>query len=462
MGEDSSKSKDMAALVAAEAREGLIAALLDADGIAIMADVLDREYGFPRRYSLILLKLIPPFLRRVGKEVAEKVLESAMGRAGKVVRLVPKGDAMLAALKRINNCWNEGYQARQQFKEVVQGKRSKVDPDVAKLLELPLQAHLAELAKQDATEKYVNPQPPLLSSLSGQSEDSDRFRLVYHSQFIPFVGREHELRTVEAFLEKDEQCSWMILEGPAGAGKSRLAWECCRRFGVQWRAGFFEGEIQFDFDKWQPDQDTLIVLDYAGNRPGLRDAIIELAIRQHELRHKVRLLLLERDRPEQQEPVSYGFSLDWVEQLLGSDSKRDILAGLRHHESLSLKDLGEDGLWQVMRAFLGEQHDARRNEYLQGLRAMDPEGRPCWPPCTPCTLTKQPPPRPPLPSRMSLTMLCGGKRRSSSAPADHSRKIRSTGPSPRMRPSWRWPAAAAGCRLKKWTHCRGQIMIWRG
>ena len=58
VGEDSPKIKDMASLVDAEAQEGLIAALLDADGIAIVADVLDRDHGIPRRYSLILLKLI--------------------------------------------------------------------------------------------------------------------------------------------------------------------------------------------------------------------------------------------------------------------------------------------------------------------------------------------------------------------------------------------------------------------
>ena len=61
-----------------------------------------------------------------------------------------------------------------------------------------------------------------------QSDDAEfeRDRFVYSARSIPLIGRAEELAQIEAFLtDQSRHFSWMILHGPGGLGKSRLALE---------------------------------------------------------------------------------------------------------------------------------------------------------------------------------------------------------------------------------------------
>src|SRR6185503_3367279 len=53
--------------------------------------------------------------------------------------------------------------------------------------------------------------------------------LAFSARATKFLGRQAEEAAIAEFLGSQSEFSWWLVTGPAGAGKSRLALECCRR-----------------------------------------------------------------------------------------------------------------------------------------------------------------------------------------------------------------------------------------
>ena len=59
---------------------------------------------------------------------------------------------------------------------------------------------------------------------------------------VPFRGRSRELAQLAAWREGEPDCPVMMVAGPAGMGKSRLALEFASRLPAGWAAGWLHSE----------------------------------------------------------------------------------------------------------------------------------------------------------------------------------------------------------------------------
>jgi hypothetical protein len=118
----------------------------------------------------------------------------------------------------------------------------------------------------------------------------------------PLIGRQHEMASLQAFLDKPRPISVRVLTGSGGSGKTRLAIELCSLAANSgWHAGFLsELELsrflmQPNIKEWGWAKPTLIVLDYAaGHAALLRQLIDELVNSNQSPNHALRLILIER------------------------------------------------------------------------------------------------------------------------------------------------------------------------
>src|SRR6185436_4163023 len=124
----------------------------------------------------------------------------------------------------------------------------------------------------------------------------------------------------------------------------RLAQQLGHQLDAGWTWGFLEtshvnDDLLQSAPTWQPQQPALLIIDYAA-----RDILVTqrllLALSSRPLRHRVRILLLERwssswesERP----PI-------WWQTLTDLDSHlhTDLMATLHRREPLTLAGLGED------------------------------------------------------------------------------------------------------------------------
>nr|WP_271009790.1 hypothetical protein [Paucibacter sp. B51] len=158
-----------------------------------------------------------------------------------------------------------------------------------------------------AVEKKHYEQPylrlPLLAPAAWSTENASR--LYFGSRSVPLFGREGELQRLGSFLSGADPLRWLVIQGPGGAGKSRLALELCLSQREGWYAGFLpDAERERDWLRWQPLVPTLIVLDYATKDSArTRTLLHALASRTmpealYPLACPVRVLLLLREADE--------------------------------------------------------------------------------------------------------------------------------------------------------------------
>ncbi len=171
---------------------------------------------------------------------------------------------------------------------------------------------------------------------------------VYTSQRVPIFSRGSELERLSAFLHEispaKEGPTWWLWHGPAGQGKSRIAHRLCldaRAAG--WTAGFLLGR-QTNLADWQRlslRRDTLVVIDYAGERP--EETALAIA-RLHESwkssPHRLRFLLLER--------AADGPWRETFDRCGGSDPQKNLLAGAMYDGPVKLMAPSDDSLKRIM------------------------------------------------------------------------------------------------------------------
>lgn len=218
--------------------------------------------------------------------------------------------------------------------------------------------------------------PPLHIPLAiYEPASSDQNKFLYSVQRVPLFGRRNEFRELRRFLDDQRDFSWWLWTGPGGVGKSRLMLELCLDAQAQgWSAGFLSRHRDFeDWDRWQPDRPTLVVVDYLAERAsavGL--AIAELAERG-ELPNRVRFILAERSF-DPEDPWARDF---W------NRSSATVVESIRrscYGEPHRLEGLGAEALLSVVRFILAERGrpEPDSSRCLEALAKIDPAGRPLF------------------------------------------------------------------------------------
>lgn len=125
-----------------------------------------------------------------------------------------------------------------------------------------------------------------------------------HQSTIPLIGRQKEIAWLEEFRDTNEPFSWAVIKGEGGMGKSRLAYEFCKKCsGIGWHSGVLsKGDLErfvnsVGSDKWEYYAPIFAVVDYASAKV---DLIIKLmSILSESVSDgkdcPIRLLLLERE-----------------------------------------------------------------------------------------------------------------------------------------------------------------------
>lgn len=197
-------------------------------------------------------------------------------------------------------------------------------------------------------------------------------RYLYGRRELPFFGRDREMDTLARFAAGGlEPFAWLLLHGPGGGGKSRLALEFCIALqALGWRAGFLISDAsQPDWARWQPRLPTLLVIDYAARETDKVGALLgQLSLRRaadgtSPLRYPVRALLIER--------AGEG---DWLTRMLdaGGDKQRRMDTRAKN---LPLETM--DDLWPVFQHVLGVRAPAREAT-LAAFAKIDPRRRPLF------------------------------------------------------------------------------------
>ncbi|MCK0143145.1 hypothetical protein [Aliiroseovarius sp. F20344] len=130
-------------------------------------------------------------------------------------------------------------------------------------------------------------------------------RIKYTSGIDQFIGREKETDLLHRFAGdpsfggKIFNFRWMLMTGPGGEGKTRLAYHFTRNeLSEHWYKGKLDFASLKAFDqpeKWRPRQPTFIVIDYAQSVPlEINRLLLAFSAEAENYEFPVRVLLLER------------------------------------------------------------------------------------------------------------------------------------------------------------------------
>ncbi|MEO1038707.1 MAG: hypothetical protein AAFX09_04110 [Pseudomonadota bacterium] len=175
-------------------------------------------------------------------------------------------------------------------------------------LDATLQTALNELSDDFAALMQASPQPELRWTEQQAGEKSASDAIKYNSGLYPFQGRNGELDLLQRFLGDmsipgdANAFRWMLLTGPGGEGKTRLAKhfteELCS--DGRWNAGPLAQNQLREWGesaaRWRPSKPTLLVIDYPAQSPKrVRGLLSDLQRTALDFDHPVRVLLLERE-----------------------------------------------------------------------------------------------------------------------------------------------------------------------
>lgn len=212
---------------------------------------------------------------------------------------------------------------------------------------------------------------------------SENNHFYFGTQYTHFVGRKKEMQVLHDFLDTDNTFEWLLITGPAGSGKSRVALELCRlgrNLGIA--CGFYSQDTNFNWDKWEPVCKTLIILDYALYNIERTSSIIAAIYRNRSRlsnKNKVRLILIDRKN-----------NTDWEETVLGN-TWRNTSFFSNPKKTLELPSVHNEFLWQIIKQVISDNEYSElnkeekyhllnnsKNDILQDLNRIDKHNRPLF------------------------------------------------------------------------------------
>lgn len=194
---------------------------------------------------------------------------------------------------------------------------------------------------------------------------------LYDADYIPFFGREDELRQLADFCGDPGQIRWWAVTGPGGTGKSRLAYEFTRKKRQEgWNVLWIKNDLHVDALSLGTER-TIVVADDA------QAYLSKLGqwLKQQSVEHScpaLRLLLLERDGMDLK-------TASWSEVLQGSDDENTPQKDLCYDQKfLKVGRLSDDHLLNILTAYYREKTGKQLNEdyakrLLEALKQADPD-----------------------------------------------------------------------------------------
>ncbi|MEM8971726.1 MAG: hypothetical protein AAGD43_06680 [Pseudomonadota bacterium] len=144
-------------------------------------------------------------------------------------------------------------------------------------------------------------EPPLIiPNVQGVDLDSisDTIKLDFRAGLTEFIGRDDEMQELVDFIQRSEKVRFTEILGPAGSGKSRLAYELLASEHLRdWQVGFLNFDIDYqDWDRWQPIAPTLVVLDPVSQaqHANIPKLLLALSRRSTTLEHPLRVIIIHR------------------------------------------------------------------------------------------------------------------------------------------------------------------------
>ena len=231
--------------------------------------------------------------------------------------------------------------------------------------------HLLEETRPDIYKK-IRP----VSALKPHSP-SDRFS--YDAGIVPLSGRKKELGELNSFLQTpDMPFQWWAITGPAGCGKSRLAYEFQNQLPPGWLARYLKQSDYKNLHGMNSNltQKTLLIADYVQEHAReLGEWMESLNDQPHSL--PIRLLLVEREFGREQEDSA------WTKQLY-SDVHNEIKLKKSCYRKtfLSLSQLSDQNLLDIMENYVAAIQvdkleadrvptDTQKQMLLNKLKAID-------------------------------------------------------------------------------------------
>ena len=276
-----------------------------------------------------------------------------------------------------------------------------------------------------------SPGDPALFYFCGDKEESELFRQFHFSEGVTrYIMVEPLWQAFETFYRAPQPLSWWLITGKPGAGKSRTAFEFCKAletgkveffqrgkfvpsdiepvigedFSV-WKAGFldFANTPFAKWEKWQPREHTLLVVDAAskhynarlGPRQDGEDVrynrfniveIIKLLAQKAERGDfglfRVRLLLLDQEYGAANEKTGDGLP-DWYRTLYKDESDglswrfREGVTPLPPITSEGLSCIAQD-MQESVKQYNPEALYVVPRDFSKKLKSIDAERRPLF------------------------------------------------------------------------------------
>lgn len=358
--------------------------LLDSRSAVKFAEWIVGELSLPENIAKPLVRLALKFLAKLllsrtgqgGSWISQKVLDATIYS----LEHLTHSQIILHAISKMLQRLNKDALAKAEMDALLSGATTVISAEAAARfsddtqLALKQLGEIAELKTDIAglaayMEGRLNPQPPLSLPLL---DDIAQNRLRFAARHIPFLGRGEEMSQLNAFRDGAERFSWGLVTGSGGLGKSRLALEFCLTAGTAWRVGFLSDRSTFkSWETWQPDQPTLIVVDYVAMRAELIGDMLAQLNSRSDLECPVRVLLLERQKDEV-----------WWKQMVPNTSEGLALTQSQFDAEnfLAVSKLERNALWEIITTIVDvDKIEAlNRQEVLDKLSQIDPEQRPLY------------------------------------------------------------------------------------
>ena len=282
--------------------------------------------------------------------------------------------SVLEKIERLNRqSSDQGALKARMLADLGSTDRTTVGPKVDEATEFEILLALHQGSRLDVLDANVNElfqglqsdlqsyysaifEPPLSWNLQPADSGADQSAvdaIRYNSGRYQFAGRESELALLKEFLgsctvaSEVEAFKWLLITGPGGEGKSRLALRLTQSLDPVWKAGrlALSSLRKFEPEKWRPRQPTLFVIDYPAQSPGhVHELLSNLQCNAASYDFPVRVLMLERDATG-----------EWYETVFtpGSASSAVLAHCFRRAEfehGLELQPLQPNDIVQAMRS----------------------------------------------------------------------------------------------------------------